>query len=29
MKLGFSVPIHVIDYNLENSFLDNLKEDIY
>ena len=29
MKLGFSVPIHVIDSNLENSFLDNLKEDIY
>ena len=29
MKLGFSVPIYLIDSNLENSFLNNLKEDIY
>ena len=29
MQLGFSVPIHLIDSNLENSFLEDLKKDIY
>ena len=29
MQLGFSIPIHLIDSNLENSFLDDLKKDIY
>ena len=29
MQLGFSIPIHLIDSNLENSFLEDLKKDIY
>ncbi len=29
MQLGFSVPIHLIDSNLENSFMEDLKKDIY
>ena len=27
--MGFSIPIHLIDSNLENSFLEDLKKDIY
>ena len=29
MQLGFSIPIHLIDSNLENSFLEDLKKDIF
>ena len=29
MQLGFSVPIHLIETNLENSFFKDLKNDIY
>ena len=29
MQLGFSIPIHLIESNLENSFLEDLKKDIY
>ena len=29
MQLGFSVPIHLIESNLEYSFFEDLKKDIY
>ena len=29
MQLGFSVPIHLIESNLEHSFFEDLKKDIY
>ena len=29
MQLGFSIPIHLIESNLEYSFFEDLKKDIY
>ena len=29
MQLGFSIPIHLVDSNLSDTFFEKLKKDIY